>query len=396
MGYTWTSDVLLSLTRKAGLTQDVRVPIWRVHDDAHEVTPDKNFYVLAWVVLMVNGGTRYEINCKRASGESGLASTQVLKPRKFTRITLIYKDDSLELLVNLKRQEIPELDNADLQRGHFDLTTAKALRLCYTPDLATYTTKIYRMAAHQTAIDADKLRGTGADDADARERKEMRERKRIRAMKKMLALRKLGDAAPKRLLLAKKIRTRPIWQHPCFVAEFCDPFLGGTGMDDGDAFAALTFLALVLQRLVLSKFEGANTVVGCLSRIQSATKTRPERITLTRCPLLPRAMIAITLPAPPKRGPRARRYYSAAPPPLVVFTMIVLQTQGSGQSRCPCTLGWPITVSRTSRTSFRGSRSRHLQSSFSGQTRGRTLFFAPCSTRMSIITRHPSTLFNTC
>ena len=62
------------------------------------------------------------------------------------------------------------------------------------------------MAAHQTAIDADKLRGTGADDADARERKEMRERKRIRAMKKMLALRKLGDAAPKRLLLAKKIR----------------------------------------------------------------------------------------------------------------------------------------------------------------------------------------------
>ena len=89
MGYTWTLDMLLSLARKAGLTQDVRVPLWRVHDDAHEATPDKSFYVLVWVVLMVNGGTRYEINCKRASGESGLASTQVLKPRKFTRITLV-------------------------------------------------------------------------------------------------------------------------------------------------------------------------------------------------------------------------------------------------------------------------------------------------------------------
>ena len=44
-------------------------------------------------------------------------------------------------------------------------------------------------------------------------------------------------------------RTRPIWQHPCFIADFCDPFLGGTGMDDGDAFGALKFLALVRRGL---------------------------------------------------------------------------------------------------------------------------------------------------
>ena len=46
--------------------------------------------------------------------------------------------------------------------------------------------------------------------------------------------------------LSKK--ARPIWQHSSFIAEFCDPFLDGTGMDSGDALTSFNFVVHALKR----------------------------------------------------------------------------------------------------------------------------------------------------